>query len=126
MEGRKKARAVRNEPFIYPCFFVGLELSFAALFYSFWTNNQPLIIFLTCRGSCGLVERKRRKNSLELNGWTEAAMSGERHERNGLQSERPSHRREERTEVASRQRVEQGWCKGSPQERGRFAAMCGA
>jgi len=35
VEGCKDARAVRNEPFIHPCFFVSLELTFAALFISF-------------------------------------------------------------------------------------------
>jgi len=35
VEGCKDARAVRYEPFIYPCFFVRPELTFAALFISF-------------------------------------------------------------------------------------------
>jgi hypothetical protein len=35
VEGCKDARAVRHEPFIYPCFFVSPELTFAALFISF-------------------------------------------------------------------------------------------
>jgi hypothetical protein len=35
VEGCKDARAVRNEPFIYPCIFVSLELTFAVLFISF-------------------------------------------------------------------------------------------
>ena len=35
MEGCKDARAVKYEPFIYPCFFVSPELTFTALLISF-------------------------------------------------------------------------------------------
>jgi len=40
VKGCNKARAVRNEPFICPCFFVSPELSFALLFVVFLVSLE--------------------------------------------------------------------------------------
>jgi len=57
--------------------------------------------------------RKDRKNSLEPKGWTVAAMSGERNERNGLRT--LDKLREPPCEWSW------GWCKREPDEGRRLA-----
>jgi hypothetical protein len=44
----QKSKGGAQRSSFYPCFFVGLELTFAALFYSFWTNNLQRIFFFNC------------------------------------------------------------------------------